>query len=135
MTTVEVMPFLVPITFILGGFAVGIVAMIMRSHAKERTHRERMFMAEKGLPVPRELYEIPVEKRPSEFRGVRTLLMVFGAILIFVGLGVMFALGVRDGMGEGINGLIPLLIGVGFLVAERMILKWIVRVNGNHLQS
>jgi len=118
---------MIPITFILGAFAVGIVAVIMKSKAKDRQHQERMFLAEKGLPVPPELYEVSEEKKPSEFRGFRAVLMVLGCVTTLVGVSVMIALGVRDGMQDGINGVIPLLIGIGILVAERMINTLIVK--------
>ena len=121
------MPFMIPITFILGAFAVGIVAVLVKSKAREHQHRERMFLAEKGLPIPPELYEVSEEKKPSEFRGFRAVLMVLGCVTTLVGISVMIALGVRDGMDEGVNGVIPFLIGIGMLVAERMINILIVK--------
>ena len=62
------MPFMIPIVTVLCAFAVGIVAMLLKSRASERAHRERMFMAEKGLEIPKELYNAQ-EKRPSDLRG------------------------------------------------------------------
>jgi hypothetical protein len=124
------MPFLIPITVLIGAFAIGIVAMILRSHAKERQHRERMFMAEKGLDIPKELYDIPAprpEARPNGYRAGRAWLMILGALCIFIGIGVMVSLGVRHGMYEGIQGLIPLMIGIGFLASERLIAKIVVK--------
>jgi hypothetical protein len=53
--------------------------------------------------------------------------MLLGTLLIFIGIGVMIALGVSEGMDRGVNGIIPMLIGVGFLTAERMIAKVIVK--------
>ena len=123
----EWLPFMLPLAFILGAFAVGIVAMLEKSKAKEHQQQERMFLAEKGLPIPPELYEIPEEKKPSEFRGFRAVLLVLGCVTTLVGISVMIALGVRDGMREGINGVIPLLIGVAILVAERLINNLIVK--------
>jgi hypothetical protein len=88
-----------------------------------------MFLAEKGLEIPRELYDVRSEqqRKPNGFRAGRAWLMVLGTLLVFIGIGVMIALGVRHGMDEGVNGVIPLLIGIGFLAAERMIAKVIVR--------
>jgi hypothetical protein len=122
-------PYLIPTVAILGAFGVAIVAMILKGQARERQHRERMFLAEKGLDIPRELYEIQEQEkpRPNGFKAGRAWLMLFGTLLIFIGIGVMIALGVSEGMDRGVNGVIPLLIGVGFLVAERMIAKTIVR--------
>jgi hypothetical protein len=49
-------PFLIPIVAILGAFTVGIVSMVLKSRQEERAHRERMFLAEKGLEI-QELHE------------------------------------------------------------------------------
>jgi hypothetical protein len=122
----NVAAFLIPVVGILGAFGVAITAMVLESKAKDRKHRERMFLAEKGLEIPQELYAVPEPKR-SDFRGSRAWLMVLGALCIFIGIGVMIALGVSTGMQQGINGVIPLLIGIGFLAAERMIAKLVVK--------
>ena len=127
---IDIMPFLIPIVAIAGAFAVAIVAMILKSKAAERQQRERMFLAEKGLEIPPELYpqrEDAQPRRPNGYRTGRAWLMIFGAVLIAVGIGVMIALGVREGMDDGINGIIPLFIGIGFLISERMIAKFIAR--------
>ena len=128
--TEETVPFLVPIVAIGGAFAVAVVAMILKAHTRERHHRERMFLAEKGMEIPRELYEIK-EPKPNGFRASRAWLMVLGTLCVFIGIGVMIALGVREGMYEGINGVIPLLIGVGLLGAERMIARSVAKNGGN----
>ena len=119
------LPFLIPITVIIGAFAVGIAAMVLRSQAKDRQHRERMFMAEKGIEIPPQLYDVPEAKPRNGLRAGRAWLMVLGAICVFVGIGVMIALGVREGMSQGINGIIPFFIGLGFLAAERMVAKFV----------
>jgi hypothetical protein len=119
--------YLIPITALIGAFAVGIVAMILKNQAKERQHRERMFMAETGMEIPRDLYDVPASKpQPDGFRAARAFLTVFGMLLVFVGVGVVIAISIRDGFNQGINGLIPFFIGIGFLAAERLI----ARMNG-----
>jgi hypothetical protein len=128
--TDDVIPFLIPMTVLFGAFAVVIVAMLLRSHAKERRHRERMFMAEKGIEIPRELYDIPEPKppaRPNGYRAGRAWLMILGALCVFIGIAVIITLTVRQGIHEGIQGLIPLMIGVAFLASERLIAKVIVK--------
>ncbi|KPJ61493.1 MAG: hypothetical protein AMJ46_02120 [Latescibacteria bacterium DG_63] len=122
----ETVPFLIPIFAIVGAFAVGIVAMILKSKAGERAHRERMFMAEKGLEIPEELYDAR-EKKVSDFGGARAWLIVLGVLCLFIGISVLIALSIQSGIREGSNGLIVALIGVGFLAAERLILRLIVR--------
>jgi hypothetical protein len=122
-------PFVLPVTAVIGAFAVAITAMILKGRALDRQHRERLFLAEKGLEIPKELYQVQKEPRPRSngFKAARAWLMVLGTMLIFVGFGVMIAVGVSEGMDSGINGVIPLLIGVGFLVAERMIARSLVK--------
>lgn len=122
-------PYLIPTVAILGAFGIVIAAMILRGQSLARQHRERMFLAEKGLEIPRELYEVRnhEKRKPNGFRAGRAWLMVLGTLLIFIGIGVMIALGVREGMDQGVNGVIPLLIGIGFLAGERMIAKVLVR--------
>jgi hypothetical protein len=122
-------PFLIPIVAISGAFAVAIVAMILKSHTRDRQHRERMFLAEKGMEIPKELYEIPEPRKRNGFRASRAALMVLGSICVFVGIAVMITLGVRDGMREGIFGIVPLLIGAGFLSGERMIARSVAKTN------
>ncbi len=121
------MPFMIPITFILGGFGVGIVAMIVKSREKEHQHRERMFFAEKGMEIPPELFETAEEKKPSDFRGFRAALMTLGCITFLVGIGVFITLTIRDGLHDGINGVIPLFVGIGLLGAERLVTVFIVK--------
>ena len=125
-------PYLIPTVGVLGAFAIVIVAMILRGQSLARQHHERMFLAEKGLEIPPELYETRDngKRKPNGFKAGRAWLMLFGTVLIFIGIGVMIALGVSEGMDRGINGIIPLLIGVAFLAAERMIAKVLVKPNG-----
>jgi hypothetical protein len=122
-------PYLIPTVAVLGAFGVVIAAMILRGQAMARQHRERMFLAEKGLEIPRELYDSrdAEKRRPNGFRAGRAWLMILGTLLIFIGVGAMISLGVSEGMDDGVKGVIPLLIGVGLLTAERMIAKVLVR--------
>jgi hypothetical protein len=121
------LPYLIPITAIIGAFAIAVVSMILKSRAKDRQHRERMFMAEKGLEIPSKLYDIPQQPKPNGFRGARAWLMVLGTTMVFIGIAVIISLTVRDGVHQGINGIIPLLIGVGFLASERMIARFVAK--------
>ena len=122
-------PYLIPVVAVLGAFGIVITAMILRGQSLSRQHRERMFLAEKGLEIPPELYDVRdnQKRKPNGFKAGRAWLLIFGTLLIFIGVGVMIAVGVRDGMESGVNGVIPLLIGIGFLAAERMITKVLVK--------
>jgi hypothetical protein len=121
---------LLPLAAIAGAFAVVITAMILKSQARDREHRERMFLAEKGVEIPSALYENrdgPAPNPNNGFRAGRAWLMVLGSMLIFIGIAVMIAVSVRDGIHYGINGLIPLFIGVSFMVAERLIARLVAK--------
>jgi len=139
-------PFLIPIVAILGAFTVGIVSMVLKSRQEERAHRERMFLAEKGLEIPKELYgsqsaqmlkqlceagvaRPATEKKPSDLRWLRTMLVVFGTLMAFIGLGVLIMLTYQGGIHEGMNGVVPLMIGLGLLVAAGLV-TLMVRRNG-----
>jgi len=123
-------PFILPMVVVLGAFAVAITGMILKSHARDRQQRERMFLAEKGMEIPRELYETREPKRPSDFRGGRAWLMILGYTSVFVGIAVMIAVSVNAGFHDGVFGVIPLLIGLGFIVAERTIASKLAKTNG-----
>ena len=66
--------FMVPAALISGGMffacVIGVVAMFLRSKAKERIHKERMLMIEKGLEIPKELLEVKKAKRPMLSAGI-----------------------------------------------------------------
>jgi hypothetical protein len=127
----RVLPLLLPILAIIGAFAVGIVAMLINSKQEERTHRERMFYAEKGLDVPKELYRTKTagEKKRGDMRALRTVLLILGTVLIAVGIGVIILVSIRDGVSNGMAGVIPLLIGVGFMISERLINTTLLKNN------
>jgi hypothetical protein len=124
-------PYLIPTVAVLGAFGIVITAMVLRNQSMARQHRERMFLAEKGLEIPPELYDTRENRRlkSNGFKAGRAWLIVLGTLLIFIGVGVMIALGVSEGMERGINGVIPMLIGAGFLVAERMIARVLVKAD------
>ena len=65
-------PFLIPIVFLIGAFAIGIVAMILNTKSKDRRHQERMYLAETGMDIPMELYEARKEEVSSRETGVRS---------------------------------------------------------------
>jgi len=132
MIDVSFMPFLIPIVIVTGAFAVGIVAMVLNSKAKDRKHRERMFLAEKGMAIPPELYEAQKEEsKPDGYRAGRAWLIILGILCIFIGISVMMMLGIRDGgMYRAVGGLVPIFIGAGFLVSERLIARFLAKEAG-----
>lgn len=123
-------PFLLPMVAVLGGFAVAITGMILKSRARDRQQRERMFFAEKGMEIPKELYETRDPRKPNGFRAGRAWLLILGYTCVFVGIAVIISVSINQNFQNGIFGVIPGLIGVGLLIAERMIARSVVKANG-----
>lgn len=111
----------IPIVFIvficIFGLPVAIVGLIMYfSFSKSRAmHKTVRMMVEKGQPVPEALLNPPpvVRKRSDLRRGV-TLLMVGAGLMVFFGA-------VNDWEGGVWSlGIIPFLIGLGYLLVWRL---------------
>jgi hypothetical protein len=115
-----VLPALVVSLLLAGAFAAGITAMILKSREKERLHKERMLLVERGAEIPRELLGFE-EKKPSDYRTTRVVLLITGAFFIVMSIGVVVGIGVQEGFREAAPGVISAAIGAGLLVAERMI--------------
>jgi hypothetical protein len=111
-------PSVVAIVF---GMPVVIVALVLfyRYRRNAMLHRTLAAMIDKGVPIPPELLQ-PEKPRKSDLRR--------GITLIAVGLGLVmfFAFESRDAVGLGF---IPLLIGVGYLIAWKLEQK---RPNGQN---
>lgn len=105
----DVVAVMIPITAIVGGIAITIVAIIMGSRKKELEHKERLLAMEKGIEIPQ---PIEPEKRPA-YRSNRTA----GLILTLLGLAILVANWVVAGVKGGIWGLVPLAIGIGLLIS------------------
>jgi hypothetical protein len=103
---------------------IAVGSMLLRSRAQERLHRERMFLAEKGLPIPAELY-VQKKNGNGDLRSARAWLLVLGVLMVFIGTAVMITIGVTDseGIRGSVRGLPPVAIGLGLLIAERVLVK------------
>src|SRR6476660_8285205 len=103
------------------GFPVAIVAVIMFSNwAKSRSlHKTVRMMVEKGQPIPPELLSSPAAA-PVIVRPWYDLRR--GIVLVSVGVGVVMFFGISAGWDNGVwaLGLIPGLIGLGYLLAWRL---------------
>ena len=94
-----------------------IIKAVSRYHDRTLRHKERLIAIEKGLPIP---METPAPcKKPRNSHDSRGT----GLILLFVGVGIFFSfmalsyvVGHIEAMAGGVFGLIPLFIGVGFLI-------------------
>jgi len=121
-------PFLIPIVFLLGAFAVGIVAMILNAQTKERKHRERMYLAEKGMDIPPELYEVQKQEvKENGYKGGRIWLIILGLLNIFIGLSVVIMLSLRGETHDAVGGIVPIGIGLAFLLSERIVARMAVK--------
>jgi hypothetical protein len=107
-------PWMVPIIVaIVFGMPVAIVATVLwfRRQHNRQLHQTLAMMIEKGVPIPPELLAPEQRRRPSDLRR--------GVVLVMTGLGVIgfFAAQRQEAWGLG---LIPLLIGVGYLLVWKL---------------
>lgn len=95
--------------FVMIVFIVGVV-LYFRYRRAQLLHTTLAKMIEKDVPIPTELFDAPRRKRSDLRRG---------AFWLALGVGVLVYLKVI-GHGQWIGGLIPLLIGVAYLVVWRI---------------
>jgi hypothetical protein len=108
----DLVALLIPIIAILGGFAIAIVGIITKSKEEELKHRARIIAMEKGISMP----EFPKEvKRPAYLR-----MRSSGLVLTFLGLALCAALTLRQGIENGIWGVLLLAIGVALLIGSAL---------------
>src|SRR5438093_4040056 len=116
-----VLPIVIISLLAVFGFPVAIVAVIMfSSWARTRSlHRTVRMMVEKGQPVPPELLSSPAAA-PVTVRPWYDLRR--GIVLVSIGVGVIMFFGISAGWDNGVwaLGLIPGLIGLGYLLAWRL---------------
>jgi cadmium resistance protein CadD (predicted permease) len=106
----ETLAVMIPITSIMGGIAVAIVAIVMGARKKELEHKERLIAMEKGLTIP----ESPkTETRPA-YQSNRS----GGFVMTCIGTAITVALWTTAGAEGGVWGLIPLAIGIGLLISS-----------------
>jgi Domain of unknown function (DUF6249) len=119
----EVFPVVAIVMMAVFGFPVAIVAVIMfSSWAKNRSlHRTVRMLVEKGQPIPPALLATPAAVSASA--GLRPWYdLRRGIVLMAVGVGIVMFFGISAGWDEGVwaLGLIPGLIGVGYILAWRL---------------
>lgn len=88
---------------------VGII-LWYKSRRNELLHDTALKLAEKGQPVPAELFADPVEPYADLRRGV---------VLVMLGIGISLAL-FLVGMRFWAFGIIPMFMGVGYLIVWKM---------------
>jgi len=91
-----------------------IAILIHKARRTQAIHDTVVRLAEKGLPIPPELF---VDRRTEDPRSS----LHKGVILVAVGVGLtIFFLTLPDRRGPWGVGLIPLLIGIGYLIVWRL---------------
>lgn len=105
----ETLAIMIPISAIMGGIVIAIVAIIIGGRRKELEHKERLIAMEKGIEVPR-----PSEpaQRPA-YQSNRSA----GFVMTMLGIAITIANWTVAGPKGGVWGLIPLAIGVGLLIS------------------
>src|SRR5438477_8496330 len=119
----KVLPIAIISVLAVFGFPVAIVAVIMfSSWARTRSlHRTVRMMVEKGQPIPPGL--LSSSAAVSAATGLRPWYdLRRGIVLMAVGVGIIMFFGISAGWNEGVwaLGLIPGLIGVGYILAWRL---------------
>ncbi len=114
---ISIIPFLIPIFGIVFGCGIAIVAIYTQyRHRKDAFalyHQERMAAIEKGIelpPAPEGLLD--EAEKPAHPR--RQLLK--GLVWLLIGIGLIFALWFNAGHEEACFGLIPVGIGLAYLI-------------------
>ena len=106
---------LLAVILVFGTPVIIVIAILI--HKARRTaaiHDTVVRLAEKGLPVPPELF---VERRPDDTSSA----LHKGVILVAVGLGlIVFFLTMQDRQAPWGVGTIPLLIGIGYLIVWKL---------------
>lgn len=108
----DVVAIFIPIVAIVMSLSIPIVYMLVdyrrRRDIVESHHRERMAAIERGMEVP------PLPEAYYKPRRPRHLLA--GMIWLFVGIGILVALGALAGTDVGLLGIIPAGVGLAYLL-------------------
>jgi len=133
----EALPYMMFGGLFLGFIAVGIVALILRNKEKERMHKERILLLEKGETIPDALYGIKPEKEKalSDYRTTRIWLLSIGIFFVLIGVAMVISMSFTQDIMAGLEGLPAAGIGVALILIERVIFIMFVKRNGNNRRS
>ena len=106
---------LLAVVLLFGAPVIIVIAILVhRARRTQVIHDTVVRLAEKGLPVPPELF---VDRRPEDPRSS----LHKGIILVMVGIGLtVFFLTMPDRRAPWGVGVIPLLIGIGYLIVWKL---------------
>ena len=108
----ELFAILIPITALMGGIAIAVVAILTGARKKELEHKERLIAMEKGMSIPEPAKPVC---RPT-YQSNRTS----GFVMTMIGIALTIALWVTAGPTGGVWGFIPLAIGIGLLISSAL---------------
>lgn len=101
---------MIPVIAVIGGVLIAITGIIVGGRKKDLEHKERLVAMEKGLPLP--------EPERDEPKPVHSGRRATGLVMFGIGLAVTIALWATPDAREAWGwGLVPLLIGVGLIIA------------------
>lgn len=106
---------LLAVTLVFGTPIIIVIAILVhKSRRTQRIHQTVVALAEKGLPIPPDLF---IDRPPAD----STSTLHKGVVLIAVGLGLtIFFLSMTERHAPWGVGMIPLLIGVGYLIVWKL---------------
>lgn len=115
-------PLIIPIVGMAGAFLMPIVIVALVLMSKRRTaqqhHEQRMAMIERGIVDPT-LFAQPAEARPAPVRSRK--MWIWGIVLAFAGFGLLVGEILEDGFGDIGGELMIMLVGIGLIIAARVV--------------
>lgn len=107
---IPMMGILIPLSVVLGGTAVFVVALLTANRAARLRQETIQLAIKEGRELPPELFMRM--RRPPRDRNP----LLAGLILTALGIALAIALGAVAGWTQAVWGLIPLFIGIAFLI-------------------
>ena len=104
----------VPVAFFVCVAIVGVLVLIGYSRETMQRHQTVRAMVEKGVEIPPQLLG-EGKRPPSPRRDLRK-----GILLVCTGIGIGLFLLFEDGLDEAALGLVPILIGIGYLIVAKL---------------
>lgn len=115
----HIMPFLIPIVAIVMGIGIGMLALWIDYRKKreifELHHKERLLAIERGMEVPPLPDNLFGNGRDGQGAGPADYLRR-GLLWLLVGLAIGIALAINRGLESASWGLIPMAVGLAYLI-------------------
>lgn len=117
----DIIALFIPITAILATLAFLLVVVKLKAKRRELLHKERLAAIEKGIEIPEALLAESDSLSPNSclLRSLIWLLSGLAAIIFFIAMG--FAEGDKEIFAVAALGLIPVGVGIAYLVVYRKV--------------